>query len=313
MKTDAKYTLELVDADDTPFALAASPTIERDGVCFAACSSGLYRSRDAGERWERLPASPEPLTTAVTVSPAFPQDRSVFAALKGGVLRSADGGDTWFTAAFPAPPPLFSCLIASPGFERDGFLLAGTLEDGVFSSSDRGARWGAWNFGLFDLNVLCLALSPGWINDETAYAGTETGLYRSTNGGRAWRHCNFPAELAPALSIACFENERDGACQLLVGTESGGLLASLDEGDTWERVAEDLISGAVNQLQLARDIAGGLSLYALTDDGVMRSGDQGRNWSRLVRVDGEPTAMLPLGDIILLGVRGLGVMRLALK
>lgn len=309
---DSNYTLAFANADDTPFALAASPTVARDGICFAACSSGLYRSRDAGNCWERLPTSPEALTTAVTLSPAFAQDRSVFAAVKGGVLRSADGGDTWFTAGFPAPPPVFSALVASPDFERDGFLLAGTMEDGVFSSTDRGARWAAWNFGLFDLNVLCLALSPGWIKDETAYAGTETGLYRSTNGGRAWRHCDFPAELAPALSIACYEDERDGSAQLLVGTESSGLLASRDQGETWARVAEDRISGAVNQLLLARDAAGGLSLYALTDDGVMCSGDQGRNWSQLVRADGEPTAMLPLDDVILLGVRGAGVMRLAL-
>ena len=84
------------------------------------------------------------------------------------------------------------------------FCLAGTLEDGVFSSTDRGGRWGAWNFGLFDLNVLCLALSPTWTRDETVYAGTETGLYRSTNGGRAWRHSGFPSELAPALCIACY-------------------------------------------------------------------------------------------------------------
>ena len=309
---DSSCTLAFANADDTAFALAASPTVTQDGICFAACSSGLYRSRDAGKCWEQLPTSPEALTTVVTLSPAFAQDRSVFAAVKGGILRSSDGGDTWFTAGFAAPPPLFSCLIASPGFERDGFLLAGTLEDGIFSSTDRGARWSAWNFGLFDLNVLCLALSPGWINDETAYAGTETGLYRSANGGRAWRHCNFPAELAPALSIACVEDERDGSAQLLVGTESSGLLASRDLGETWERVAEDLISGAVNQLQLARDAAGGFSLYALTEDGVMCSGDQGRNWSHLVRAEGEPTAMLPLGDVILLGVRGVGVMRLAL-
>lgn len=308
---DATVTLAFADADDTPFALAASPAYARDGICFAACSSGLFQTVNAGESWERLEASSESVMTAVTLSPAFARDQSVFAAVKGGVLRSVDGGDTWFTARFPAPPPLFSCLIASPDFERDGFLLAGTLEDGIFSSTDRGARWSAWNFGLFDLNVLCLALSPGWIKDETAYAGTETGLCRSTNGGRAWRDCGFPAELAPALSIACYEDGR-GAIQVLVGTESNGLLESLDHGETWARVGAGVISGAVNQLHVARDSGGGSSVYALTNDGVMCSGDQGRNWSHLVRADGEPTAMLPLGDVILLGLRGVGVMRLAL-
>lgn len=310
MTKEGKVTLALTDADDAPYSLAASPAYARDGVCFAACGSGLYRSRDGGERWERLRKSPESVTTAVVASPDFAQDRSVFAAVKGGVLRSSDAGDTWFSTGFPAPPPVFSALVASPDFERDGFLLAGTMEDGVFSSADRGARWAAWNFGLFDLNVLCLALSPAWTDDETVFAGAETDLYRSTNGGRAWRPSGFPSELAPALSIACYEDGR-GATQLLVGTESNGLLASLDQGETWAQVGEGVISGAVNQLHVARDAAGGLSMYALTAEGVIRSVDEGQTWFELFGTDGIPTAMLPLGDFMLLGLQGLGVMRLA--
>ena len=144
--------------------------------------------------------SPEPVTTAVAVSPAFADDRSLFAAVKGGVLRSADGGRYLVHGQLSgAAPGVFRLGQYRRALRRDGLLLAGTLEDGVYSSSDRGGRWQPWNFGLFDLNVLCLALSPAWIEDETAYAGTETGLYRSTNGGRAWRHTGFPVELAPAF------------------------------------------------------------------------------------------------------------------
>ena len=161
--------------------------------------------------------------------------------------------------------------------------------------------------------MLCLALSPAWIEDETAYAGTETGLYRSTNGGRAWRHTGFPTELAPALCIASFEDGRDGSSHLLVGTESSGLLLSCDQGDTWERLATDTITEAVNQLHVAHDAKGGLSLYALTNDGVIRSDDHGRSWSDLIRVEGFATAMLPLGDVMLLGLQGKGVLRLPRK
>lgn len=311
MESNGKYTLRLTSADDAPFAFAASPAFAQDGICYAACASGLYRSQDAGARWDLLRTSPEPLTTAVAVSPAFAEDRSLFAAVKGGVLRSADGGDTWFTAGFPAPPPLFSSLVVSPGFERDGFLMAGTLEDGLFSSSDRGVRWQPWNFGLFDLNVLCLALSPTWIEDETAYAGAETGLYRSTNGGRAWRHSGFPAELSPALCLASLGDGRSGSTRLLVGTEDNGLLASCDQGETWERLAADALSGAVNQLHVA--VTDGVALYAMTSDGVMRSDDSGLSWSNLIRVDGIATAMLPIGDVMLLGLQGKGVMRLPLE
>ena len=104
-----------------------------------------------------------------------------------------------------------------------------------------------------------------------------------------------------------------GATQLLVGTESNGLLASCDQGETWARVGEGAVTGAVNQLHVAPAADGGLALYALTDDGVLHSDDLERSWRELIRVDGLPTAMLPLGDLLLLGLRGVGVLRLPRK
>ncbi len=177
------------------YALAASPEFAHDGICFAASQGGLFRSEDGGATWR--PAyggiavtGPVP-TTVVAVPPAFPGDRTVFAGVEGGILRSLDGGHAWSSASLSEPSlrlrPIVSALEISPDFERDGVLFAGTMEDGVFRSADRGASWVAWNFGLLDLNVLCLAVSPDFANDETLVAATESGLFVSTNGGRAWR------------------------------------------------------------------------------------------------------------------------------
>lgn len=302
--TQADFTLEFEGSDDTVYALAGA-----DHCCFAACSMGLFRSSDGGASWQRLSASSEIVTTAVALSPAFAGDRSLFATVKGGVLRSSDAGDSWFTSAFPAPPPLFSCLVVSPDFERDGVLLASTLEDGVFASADRGVRWQPWNFGLFDLNVLCLALSPHWRQDETVYAGTETGLYRSGNGGRAWRFSGFPSEFAPVLSLAAVARLASGETLLFAGCEASGLQVSCDEGESWKALALD---SAVNQLGVRSAGDGGFLLYAMVEDGVVRSGDGGNSWRVVRETDAVPTAMLLLDDSLLLAEHGRGVMRLPL-
>jgi hypothetical protein len=89
------------------------------------------------------------------------------------------------------------------------------MEDGVLRSWDRGISWAGWNFGLLDLNVYALAISPEFRADETLFVGVESGVFRSGNGGRAWRETAFPMEAGPVLSLAIRDklSETDG-CQI---------------------------------------------------------------------------------------------------
>ena len=309
-----RISLEFTGSDETAYALAASPEFAEDGICFAATSAGLFRSIDCGKCWQLLRITDESVyqlaTTALAVSPAFAQDRSVFVAVKGGVLRSSDGGDTWFAAKFPAPPPLFTTLIISPNFARDGLMLAGSMEDGVFSSTDRGVTWQPWNFGLFDLGVLCLAASPHMQNDETFVAGTETGLYRSTNGGRAWRESGFPSENAPILSLVYTAYEE--RTLLFAGTEDNGLFVSCDGGSSWDRTAAATLPGSVNQLQILYQSDANAEIYALSEDGVSRSRDAGQNWDYFLQTEVPATAILvpdPSGEAMFLGLLGKGIVQ----
>lgn len=283
----------------TVFAFAASPS---GSAFYAACSNGLYRSGDGGMTWRSLKLPTSDGSALACTALAAAGERSLFAAVQGAILRSSDGGGAWFTAAFPTPPPLFSCLALSPDYERDGMMLAGTLEDGIFSSNDRGVTWQPWNFGLFDLTALCLALSPDFATDETVYAGTETGLYRSENGGRAWRFTAFPSDKAPLLSLAIMQNDCGGK-RIFAGTENHGILRS-DDGDKWDPLESDN-SGAVNQLQAV----GADTLLALTDAGVMLSRDRGASWETVWRSDALITAawLADEGATLLLGDMGAGI------
>jgi photosystem II stability/assembly factor-like uncharacterized protein len=272
---------EETQVPDIVYSLATSPGFAQDGLCFAAHPSGLYRSDDGGLTWQNAYASLEldvPLTTvAVAVSPNFEADRSVFAGVPGGILRSVDGGQSWYIAGLPSPPPFVSTLVVSPNFAHDGTLLAGTMEDGVFRSGDRGEHWAAWNFGLLDLNVLCMATSPDFANDETLFVGTDSGVFRSTNGGRAWREVDFPPDFAPVLSLALSPNyATDGV--LFAGTESCGLFYSSDNGHTWLRLGEDVVTGAVNSILLAPEFPAQPDVLVLLGDALLISHDGGQSW-----------------------------------
>lgn len=272
--------LEATRDQDLVHALAASPAFERDGLCFAARRTGLYRSQDGGQTWQSAYVSLEltaPLpTAAVALSPDL-ADQTLFAGVPGAILRSGDGGRNWFPTSLPTPPPFVTSLAISPDFVRDGAILAGTMEDGVFRSGDRGVHWAAWNFGLLDLSVLCLAISPAFADDETVFAGTDSGIFCSTNGGRAWREVDFSADLAPVLCLALSPDYASSG-RLFAGTESNGLYASPDRGRSWTRLGEGAIEGAVNTLNLSPDFPARPEMLVASGDALLVSRDGGHTW-----------------------------------
>ncbi len=262
------------------FAAPADPSQAGTGICFAARSAGLFRSADGGQTWDLAYASlnaGEALpTTAVALAPNFEHEPTVLAGLNGAILASYDGGFNWQPGRLPAPLPAISALAISPCFQEDGRAFAGTNEDGVLVTNDRGKNWIAWNFGLLDLNILCLAISPEFSADETLYAGAESGLFRSTNGGRAWKEVPLPVGFDAVLSAAISPNfARDNT--LFVGTENKGLLVSQDRGKTWRCAGETTQEAPVNGIFLSPSAPTG-EILALLGGALRVSRDGGESW-----------------------------------
>ena len=263
------------------FSIVALPGTGQSSarICYAARTSGLYRSDDGGSSWkiEATPISSRGVTSII-FSPDFEKDHSIFTGATGGLFRSENGGQNWQWIALPSPPPTITTLIISPNFVQDGVLLAGTLEDGVFCSSDRGGHWSAWNFGLLDLSILCMAISPNFSDDETIYVGTESGMFRSTNGGRAWREVDLPIGFEPVISLAISPRYAfDHA--LFIGPESQGLFSSLDEGHSWQRLGGKGLTGPINSILLSPGFSDPPEILVLTNNGVLISRDFGKSWT----------------------------------
>jgi photosystem II stability/assembly factor-like uncharacterized protein len=288
---------------------------------FAARNSGLYRTDDDGRTWHMAYQSldlSEPLPTlTVAISPDFEHDPRIFAGLSGGIFRSLNGGQVWENVPLPSPPPVVSALELSPNFEQDGILFAATLEDGVLFSSDRGHHFGAWNFGLLDLNILCLAISPSFAMDETVFLGTQSGVFRSTNGGRAWREVDLPVGYEAVLSLALSPQfVHDGI--LLAGTETQGLLLSTDAGESWQRLGADVFTEAIDAIQLPPDFSIRPEIMALHAGTLLHSADHGETWKlwrQNIVADQEVTAILAphgfgVGDLTLVGLINGNVLRL---
>jgi photosystem II stability/assembly factor-like uncharacterized protein len=133
----------------------------------------------------------------------------------------------------------------------------------VFKSTDGGDSWTAVITGATRA-VYALAVDP--TTPATLYAGTERGVFKSTDEGANWTINGLLGVIVRALVI-----DPTTPATLYAGTEGGGVFQSTDAAASWTAVNAGLTSTYV--LALAIDPINPDTLYAGTffDGGVFQS------------------------------------------
>jgi photosystem II stability/assembly factor-like uncharacterized protein len=232
----------------------------------------LFRSDDRGESWQVVRGLVEHPTRerwnpgaggmcchSISLDPTDPQRLFVAISAAGG-FRTEDGAETWTpvnknVAAdfFPDDPypEVGQCvhkLLVHP--ERPDRLWQQN-HCGVYRSDDRGDEWVRLDDnGLPSSFGFALAIHPrdpdtAWVVPEEGAENRvtcngELGVYRTRDAGESW-------EVRPAQDAAWAAILREnGASDWLdpvgvyVGTQSGSLFVSPDEGETWIEAARHL-------------------------------------------------------------------------
>ena len=218
--------------------------IDRHGYGLKGTQSGLLQTDDFGETWQTTRIV-RPVTTLLQLQ------GKILVGSAGAIYLSEDQGISW-----QSPQAFHPSTIVSGFALCEGHFLASTLEDGVLVSED-GLSWRGFNFGLLDWNVLSLKVSIS----GTAFAGTESGIFKSINGGRTWQMLSAPLD-SPVLSLGCYEGV------LFAGTESGALLQSDDSGLSWAilKTGGDAINAIeINNRGMMAVLQG--DIISISDDG----------------------------------------------
>jgi hypothetical protein len=221
------------------------------GVVWAATKPpALFRSRDAGDTWEELPAfarmrrrwwrqpAESPHTAYVSTLAVSPSDPEIVVA---GIeafklLRSADGGRTWARVgrgvAWDAHELAFSPLAPERVYLASGF--------GASVSDDSGAAWRKVGAGLDRRYGFCLAPDP--LSPSSAYLAAAPMRTAHSANARAcvfklidgeWRKLGggLPDELA-SLPYAIAARDAD----VVAGLGDGTIWRSADAGGTWAQL-----------------------------------------------------------------------------
>lgn len=324
--------------------VAAGSTAAKSGRLLAGTWTGVYGSRDGGQTWDYLTPSlgiPHAHTllaigddlwlgaraglfrwqpdsrqwaptgnklptgiAALVADPTNPQ--TVYAGTLGsGMYRSVDGGATW--DSLPTPVAGIPAIAVDPANTDQLYILAAW--ERVYESRDGGQSWIARWAGLGrTIETTSLTTDP---LKPFVYVGTETGLYRSNNGGE-W--VQIAPELAGQSILALLarpnRNPLGNRTVLYIGA-TRGVYRSLDQGKTVQRSP---VWGVglenISVTDILADPHQPRRLYAGTAyAGVYQSVDNGQTWqpigpAEITNSVVESMAWGPDGDLFVVTTTG---------
>jgi photosystem II stability/assembly factor-like uncharacterized protein len=288
--------------------MAADPRDPRH--IYLGTSDGLlYRSDDAGLRWQRL--SPGFPARGYSLDDIVVDRRGVVLVgfwevhgPGGGVARSVDGGRT-FQLLPGINGQAVKALAVAPS--NPDILVAGTI-GGVFRSLDGGRTWQRLTPQDHpDLrNFDSIAIDPQ--DAGVIYAGTWHLAWKSPDGGRTWSQVNVGMIDDSDVMTLTLDKVNP---QVVWATACSGIYRSQDAAGRWTKV-RGIPSSARRTRAFAQSPDNLNVLYAGTTEGLWTSEDAGVTWRQATAKELVVNSIVTLpGGTMVLGTDGAGVVRSA--
>ena len=227
-------------------------------------ASGLFLYR-GNRSWTHLGWN-TPRAKAFTCEPA--NSDIMFLACGNGAARSRDGGRTWrITTDWRVTEALDICL--DPNAPLHVYLATAY---GMWSSKDGGQTWAEASAGIEKKYIQTVQVDR--TNAGRVFAGTEGGLYLSTNSAASWSRVD-------SVQDAIIELEQSPAAPAvwLAATQARGILLSNDSGRTWLAARSSLAQVPVYAVTFDPFNAQNLAA-ASWGAGVYVSSNAGKSWQR---------------------------------
>jgi ligand-binding sensor domain-containing protein len=224
---------------------------------YVACDSGMRRTTDNGTTWQVLNTGLRNSRGEVPwLRSLVRSDGTAMTAGEchtGELFHSTDLGSNWHSVpavrVFQAVPAILSSMT----FKKPGRLFLASSRFGILEWTEDGVL-NHVNNSLADLKVLAVHTTE----DGDLFAGTASGVYRSTNNGLGWAKFGAASLITKAVA-----DMADGS--ILAGTNAGVIKHAAD-GSSLSVMSTGLVNRSVNTLWSGTDGR----TFVGTEDGFYR-------------------------------------------
>jgi len=227
----------------TVYSIATMPS-----KIFAVTGRGVFLSTDTGQHWEKTGF---PSVATLTISDSTILGGTEF----GGAFESRNYGNDYTYLGLARTGDWDA--IAS----NTRYIFYTSEGCGVSRSSDSGMTWTVVSAGLGDISLYAL-----FSYDSSLFAGTFSGIFRSTDNGASWK------QSLPSQWIVCFSAYGG---DIYAGSNDSGVFHSDDGGQSWNRINIGLKSLRI--MSLACDSSHVWS--GTVDSGIFLSTNKGKSWT----------------------------------
>ena len=266
-------------SSDSVVSIVVHPS--KPKILYVATNDAVFKSRDAGATWSRIPSFSARRVTTLAVDPNFPA--TVYAGTMGdAVYKSPDGGQRWLphNVGLKEHVSFINQFVFDP---TDSQTIAAATTVGAFLTRDGGRTWTEQMTGMIEVHiVVTLAQDPR--HTRVWYAGTTGGVYKSIDGLASWKKVNtglIPEqvlEASMALGVNILAVDPQSPETVYAGT-TNGLFKTANGAESWTRIGETLPDQFVSWIAIDPSVTE--TLYVVGREGIAKSRDGGISWTRM--------------------------------